>query len=196
VIAGVILAAGTGSRFGSTNPKLVASFRGRPVVEHVVAAMVASPVDALVVVLGHRADEIESSCDLQGARVVRNPDYETGQASSVRAGLRSVPDMSEAAVVALGDQPGITPAVVTALIEGYRRHLLPFTVPTYQGRRGNPVLISRAVFNKVMSLDGDVGARAIMERQPRWVTEVPADALADPRDIDTPEDLETGGVGG
>ena len=153
--------------------------------------MRASPVDPVIVVLGHAAEQVRAAVDLRGAIVVHNPDHATGQASSLRTGLSHVPGAAEAAVVALGDQPGVTPAVVEALVAAYRRDRRPLTAATYGGRRGNPVLIARDLFARAMRLDGDVGARVIMEEQPGWVAEVPADGLADPRDVDTVEDLHT-----
>jgi molybdenum cofactor cytidylyltransferase len=188
-IAGVVLAAGSGSRFGPGPPKVLALLEGRPLLAHAIDAVTRAGLSPVVVVLGYAAEQVAKGVDLTGVTAVHNPDHGQGQASSVKAGLQALPFDVEAAVVALGDQPGVTPAVIAALCEAYHRDLKAITVPLYGGRRGNPVLIARAVFSSVMALDGDTGARAIMEARPRWVCEVPADGLADPRDVDTPDDL-------
>ena len=167
----------------------MAPYRGAPLLEWVLRAVRGAHLGQRLVVVGHRADEVIAACDVSGFDVVRNIDFAEGQSSSLRTAIKAVDGRAEAAVVALGDQPGITPAVIDALVSAYRRDLRPFAVPTYDGRRGNPVLLARLVFPRLMALDGDVGARAIMGEKPRWVTEVPADDLADPRDVDTPDDL-------
>jgi CTP:molybdopterin cytidylyltransferase MocA len=189
VIAAVVLAAGSGSRFGPGTPKVVAPLAGVPILQRVLQALRQPPVGRVVVVLGYAADQVRAAVDLTGVDVVINPLHASGQASSVAAGLAALPVEAEAAVIAMGDQPGITPGVVAALVAGYRKALRPIVVPTYGGERGTPVLLARPVFGPMAALEGDVGARAIMERHPRWVHEVAADGLADPRDVDTPEDL-------
>lgn len=189
MIAGVVLAAGSGSRFGPGPPKVLARLDGVPLLHHVLEALRKSTVDHVVLVLGHGAEEVMAGCHLDRTTIVVNPDHARGQASSLKAGLLQVGDDAQAVVVALGDQPGITPEVVDALVEAHHRGLGPIVVPTYEGRRGNPVLLGRPVFAPAMLLDGDVGARAIMRERPDWVVELPADGLADPRDIDTPDDL-------
>lgn len=187
--AGIILAAGTGSRFAGDTPKLLSLLRGRPLLQHVVDALSAASLSPLVVVVGHEADRIIAACDLGTAVIVHNEAYRSGQASSLRCGLAAIPSDATAALVAMGDQPCITPAVVDRLLTAYREGGRPIVVPMYAGERGTPVLLGRAAFERALQLDGDVGARAIMRDEPGWILEVNADGLADPRDIDTTADL-------
>jgi molybdenum cofactor cytidylyltransferase len=191
VIAAVVLAAGSGSRFGVGMPKVLAPLGGTPLLEHVLRCLAESAVDQVVVVVGFAADQVAHGCDLGDATVVHNADHASGQSSSLRAGLAVLPSQAEAAVIALGDHPGVTPQVIDALIERYRRDSKPIIAPTYGGRRGNPVLLARSIFPEVMSIRGDTGARAIMVGHPDWVALVPADGIADPRDVDTEADLQT-----
>ena len=191
VIAGLVLAAGSGSRFGPGPPKVLARLGDKTLLELAIGPLRAAGLRPLVVVVGFAGDQVVAGATLGDATVVPNPRHAEGQSTSLVAGLAAVSDdpSVEAVVVAMGDHPGVTPAVIEALVATYQRELRPICVPTYRGQRGNPVLLARPVFTVVARLNGDVGARAIMERHPRWVAEVPADGLADPRDVDTQDDL-------
>jgi len=106
--------------------------------------------------------------------------------TSLQAGLRSLPADAEAVVVVLGDQPFVEPATIDALLDEYRRSRATIVLPTYDGRRGNPVLIDRSLFARAMELRGDVGFRAIFGQ----VAEVPVNDRGVIEDIDTIEDFE------
>jgi CTP:molybdopterin cytidylyltransferase MocA len=187
VKAGLILAAGEGRRFGSA--KQLALFAGRPLLAHVVGAMAAAPVDEVVVVLGARAEEIRVAVDLGDARVVVAEDWMDGQSASLRAGLAAVPD-AEAVVVALGDQPFLSPRAVEAVLAA-RGGGAAAVRATYAGVPGHPIVIERELFAAVRRLGGDEGARGVLARAP--VREVACDGLGRPDDIDTPEELEAAG---
>ena len=114
MIGAVVLAAGEGSRFGG--PKHLAELDGRPLLEHVLIALAAVPaVERIVLVLGARADEIRARVDLHGAEVVIADDWAEGQAASLRAGLTALDD-TDGALILLGDQPGMTPAAIEAVL--------------------------------------------------------------------------------
>jgi molybdenum cofactor cytidylyltransferase len=177
---GLILAAGEGRRFGGT--KQLAELDGRPLLEHVLAAMIG--VWPRVVVLGHAADKIARGVDLHGASVVVCEDWAEGQSASLRAGLTALAGC-DAVVVVLGDQPGITPRAVEAVIaaagdEDAVRAL-------YDGTPGHPVLLRRSLLARAGELRGDVGFRDLLEGA--TVREVEIGGLADPADIDTREEL-------
>jgi CTP:molybdopterin cytidylyltransferase MocA len=184
VISGVVLAAGEGRRFGDA--KQLVELDGRPLVLHAVEALQAAGIDELLVVTGHRADEVEAVLP-DGVRAVRNPTYRDGQATSLGAALHEVADASEAAVILLADQPGVTGDDVRALVAGFLATRAAIVRLRYADRPG-PALLSREIYAEAGHLRGDVGARVLIASHPEWVHEVPVDRPA-PRDIDTPEDL-------
>jgi CTP:molybdopterin cytidylyltransferase MocA len=185
VIGGVVLAAGDGSRFGGA--KQLAELDGRPLLEHALSAVAAVPaVEKFVLVLGARADEIRQRVDTHGAEVVVCESWEDGQAESLKAGLAAIDDM-EAALILLGDQPGITPAAieaVLALFDGSR----PIRA-VYDGRPGHPVLMPRALMRQAMELEGDAGARELLDDA--GVRRVEVGHLCEPTDVDTQADLDS-----
>jgi molybdenum cofactor cytidylyltransferase len=189
VISGIVLAAGSGTRFGGT--KQVAEFLGKPLAQHAIEALASAGADEILVVTGHDASEVERALRLppQG-RFVRNPDHRSGQASSLAAGLHALAERSEAAVILLADQPGVTDAEVRALIDAFRRSHGRMVRITYADGPG-PALLSREVYAEAGHLHGDTGARALMASHPEWVEEVHV-PFAAPRDVDTPEDLTEG----
>ncbi|WP_308250643.1 nucleotidyltransferase family protein [Nonomuraea rhizosphaerae] len=177
-VAGLLLAAGRGSRLGT--PKALVEYEGERLVDRGVRLLDEGGCHPVVVVLG------AATVQVRGAVSVRNPDWPSGMGSSLRVGLAALPAEAESVVIALVDQPFITPAAVRALIAGHA----PVAVATYGGRRRNPVMIARRHFAEVSAMaEGDVGARPFLKAHPELVTEVPCDGLGDPADIDTPEDL-------
>jgi CTP:molybdopterin cytidylyltransferase MocA len=184
VIGGVVLAAGEGSRFGG--PKQLAELDGRPLLEHVLAAVSAVPaIERYVVGLGAYADEIRARVDMHGAEVVVCDRWVAGQATSLRAGLAAIDDL-EAAMVLLGDQPGITPAAIEAVLAHFDGTHAVRAV--YDGAPGHPVVLPRQLMRRAMELEGDLGARELIEDA--QVRKVEVTHLCRPRDVDTPEDLD------
>lgn len=184
MISGVVLAAGGGSRFGGT--KQLALLEGRPLVAHTIDALVEAGIDEVLVVTGHDADAVEAV--LPGnVRAVRNPAWRDGQATSLAAALHQVADDSEAAVILLADQPGVTAEDVRALVEGFRRTRQAIVRLRYADGPG-PALLSREIYAEAGHLHGDTGARVLMASHPEWVHDVDVDRPA-PRDVDVPADL-------
>lgn len=183
-MAGLVLAAGAGRRFGT--PKLLADLRGRPLVEYVLAAMAGSPLDRVTVVLGAASGELLARIDLHGAVPVICPDWAEGQAASLRSGIRAVGE-ADAVVVALGDQPNLAPAAVEAVLAA-RDGRAEAVRAMYSGSPGHPVVLERSLFPRVAELRGDVGARELLEEV--RVAEVDCDGLGNPADVDTRDDLE------
>jgi molybdenum cofactor cytidylyltransferase len=187
VITGIVLAAGTSSRFGRT--KQLLELEGKPLVQHAVDAAAAAGLDEVVVVLGHDAGRVGASLRLPpSGRTVLNPSYEAGQSTSLVAGLDAAGPGSDAAVVLLADQPGITAEHLRALVDTFEagRQL----VVRLRFRDGpGPALLSREIWDEARRLAGDRGAREIIAAHPGWVREVVVDSDA-PADLDRPSDLD------
>lgn len=181
----VVLAAGAGTRFGGA--KQVALLRGRPLLEWVLDAALGVPaLDPLVVVLGAYAAAVQTAVDLSEVTVVQAPDWEEGQAASLRAGVAAVGDV-DAAVVLLGDMPFVTPQVVAGALDHWSARCDAVRT-MYDGRPGHPVVLGRSVLDRVPGLRGDVGARELLPGV--RVREWEAGHLCDPTDVDTREQLE------
>ena len=186
-VSAIVLAAGAGSRFGGG--KLLAELAGVPLIEHALAPLERSPVDDTVVVVAAGDTALREVCEQHGARVAENPEPARGQSSSVRVGLCALGPEARAAVVLLADQPRAG-AAVGRLVEAFESGAR-IAVATYSGEPRNPVLFSREVWPLLHAeLEGDRGARPILQRHPELLTQVPCDDLADPADVDTREDLK------
>jgi molybdenum cofactor cytidylyltransferase len=178
-VGALVLAAGEGRRFGGT--KQLAALDGRPLLSYALAAV--AGISPRVVVLGHAADEIVTAVDLHGARPVICPDFADGQAASLKCGIAALD--TDAVLVVLGDQPGITAAAIAALIAAAGDE--DAVRATYDGVPSHPVLLRRPLLERAGELRGDVGFRDLL-RDAR-VREVEVGHLADPADIDTREEL-------
>jgi len=188
-VAGLLLAAGGGTRLGT--PKALVEYHGRLLVERGVAVLSDGGCEPVHVVLGAGYEEVLAAADLAGAVVVHHPGWAAGMGSSLRAGLASLPASADAVVVALVDQPLVTPAAVHRLRAAFDGGAVA-AVATYAGQRRNPVLLARPTWADVAALaEGDVGARAYLRARPDLVTAVACDDVSSPTDIDTPEDLAT-----
>lgn len=186
MIVGVLLAAGGARRFRSQ--KLVALFRGKPIVRHS-AETLASATEALVAVVGSEAEAVSAALDGTGARIVRNPDWELGLATSIAHGIAALPPECEAAVITVGDQPELDPFVIRAVVSRWRETGQPIVSASYRGVRAHPVLFARSVFPELLVLHGDAGARLLIERTPERVSYVQVDSPV-PADVDTSGELE------
>jgi molybdenum cofactor cytidylyltransferase len=190
-IAVVVPAAGRGTRMGHAPKLLLPMGDGRPVVYHaVLGALALEPLEVVVVT---RPDLPEMAQVLAGLPVtqVPNPRYAEGMGTSLAAGIGGLSEGVEAALVMLGDEPAVSPEIVEALVAAYVRERTAITVPVYGKQVGPPTLFSRALFEELRALEGDVGGRQLMERHPEAVCRVPLPTEWRPRDIDTPEDYQS-----
>lgn len=179
--AGLLLAAGEGARLGV--PKALVEIAGERLVDRGVRMLREGGCHPVLVVLGAAVTEV------RGAVVVQNPEWRTGMGSSLRAGLSALPPETEHVVIALVDQPGVGAEAVRRLIAAAHAGAR-VAVATYGGARRNPVLLAREHWPAVAALAvGDTGARAFLRAHPELITDVPCDDVADPADIDTPQDL-------
>ncbi len=191
-VAAIILAAGQSRRMGGPN-KLMARFDGEPLVRRSAEQALASKAGPVIVVTGHRSEEIRSA--LAGLKVefVHNPDFADGLATSLKAGLAAVPDDAGGALVLLADMPGVSRGVIDRLVDAFHARTAPAIVlPTFDGKRGNPVLWGRAFFPELLEVTGDTGARHILARHEDSVERVEIGVAAS-IDVDTPEALAAAG---
>ena len=191
-VAAIILAAGQSRRMGGPN-KLLAHFDGEPLVRQIAERALASKADAVIVVTGHRAEDIGDTLAGLNVRIVHNPDFADGLATSLKAGLSAGPDHTGGALVLLADMPGVTAPIIDRLIDAFRSRPPPAIVlPTFSGKRGNPVLWARAFFPELMTVTGDTGARHILALHEEAVERVEIGEAAG-LDVDTPEALKAAG---
>ena len=188
-VGAIVLAAGRSTRMGGPN-KLLETISGKPLVRIAADEALRSRADPVVVVTGHERAKVEAALAGLDLRLVHNPDYAQGLSTSVKAGLAALPPEAEAAIVCLGDMPQVTSALIDRLIAAYDPEQNALVVlPTFAGKRGNPVLWSRRLFPDLMALEGDVGARHLIGAYQEVVTEVPVENAAAMVDIDTPDGL-------
>jgi molybdenum cofactor cytidylyltransferase len=187
-ISCVVLAAGASSRLGE--PKQLLEFDGRPVLQHVIDVAANSEASEIIVVLGHDAERVEGALRLpEGVRTVVNERYRDGQSSSLKAGLEAVGQKAEAALVLLGDQPTVEASAVELVLSGWRAAGTDVARARYEGVVGHPVVIDRRCFEAFAKLEGDKGARGLIDRGLLEVTDVNLPGPP-PVDIDTRPDYE------
>lgn len=180
----VVLAAGLGTRFGD-GTKQLAEVDGRPLVAHAVAVALDAGMDEVVVVVGHDAGRVRAALPADTrVRTVENPAPDAGMASSLRVGVEAVAPSVDRLVVLLGDQPGVAPELVRAVLAALDDH--DAARVRYRDGAGHPVAFARPAFGRLTGLEGDVGARELLAELA--TAEVSVDAPR-PADVDTPDDL-------
>ena len=187
-ISGLILGAGASQRFGE--PKQLLPFADTTMLGWVFAqTQRAMLLDETIVVLGRSADEIRERIDFGDAKVVENLVFAEGCASSYRAGIAALDSQSDAIMIILGDQPGITPEIINHLADEWRQSNAPIAVCLYEGRKGHPMIFARSLFDQLKTLHGDKAAWKLVDRHASSVLEVKV-ALPFPENINTREDFE------
>ncbi|UTT69025.1 nucleotidyltransferase family protein [Arthrobacter sp. DNA4] len=194
---GVVLAAGAGTRLG-LGPKALLPYRGRPLVEAIAGALLAGGCREVVVVLGAGAAQVEAAARLDGCRVLTNPEWASGMGSSFLLGTQSA-DPTDHLLIALVDQPGLTPESVHRLLSSHRPGRV--TAAAYRRRdsndggqaalrRGHPLLIDTSLREAVCAtVTGDAGARGFLRSHPDLVDEVDCSDQSTGEDVDTPDQL-------
>jgi molybdenum cofactor cytidylyltransferase len=185
--AGIILAAGESTRFGS--PKQLLDWKGKPFVRQVAETALRSGLEPVVVVTGFHAAVVESALSGLPVVIVHNPNYQQGQSTSIRAGVASLSGKAGAAVFLLADQPQIPVDVIRALVESHGKNMQAILAPlVLEDRRANPVLFDRDTFADLMQLTGDVGGRGIFDKHQVEYLPWHDDILL--FDVDKPQDYE------
>jgi molybdenum cofactor cytidylyltransferase len=188
-VTGIILAAGRSARMAPRN-KLLEAIGGRPVVARVAEAALASAARPVIVVTGFAHQRIAEALRGRDVLCVHNPDFALGLSTSLRTGLAALPTRCDGALIMLGDMPLVEARDLDALIAAFAgKDRNSICVPARQGRRGNPVLWGRAYFSEMMRLEGDEGAKRLLEIHRGRVTEVEAASDGIFADLDVPADL-------
>jgi len=189
-IAAIVLAAGKSSRMQGAN-KLLADIDGKPMITHTIQQVMASAARPVIVVTGRDHDRVSEAVEGIGASVTHNPDFATGMASSLRAGVNALPEGIGGALICLGDMPLVTAEQMNTLIEAFDAvEGRGICVPTYQGKWGNPVLWASTYFDEIRAITGDKGARDLLHHHGDHVYEVSMEQDTILQDFDTPESLD------
>lgn len=187
-ITALVLAAGLSTRMGG-HPKPLLPLGNRTVLEHILTALSACPVGQVIVVTGHCHQAVEELVARGPARSVFNPEYSSGEMlTSIQVGLRSAPAESDAAMIVLGDQPALDVSVVERVIAAYRAGKGSVVIPSYQMRRGHPILIGRNHWDEILKLGEGQTLRDFMKSVGAQIHHVEVDTPAILRDMDTPAD--------
>lgn len=189
-VAAVVLAAGRSSRMAPHHKLLLPGADGTPMVARVVDHVLQSAARPVVVVTGHRADEVRAALSGRDVRFAHAADYANGLSASLRVGLAAVPPEASGALVCLGDMPLVTGAVMDRLIASFNpAEGRAVVVPTFAAKAGNPVLWGRQFFPEMARLSGDVGARKLLDQHAEFVERVEVEEDSVLRDFDTVESL-------
>jgi molybdenum cofactor cytidylyltransferase len=185
-IAGIILAAGQSKRLGVNKANL--PYQGKPFIRIIAETALASHLDPVIVVLGSNAEEIIPALQGLPIQIDHNQNWDQGQSSSIKTGLRALPSRIGGVVFLLVDQPQIPHTIISALSERHHQSLSPIIAPIVNGERGNPVLFDRNTFEDLLNISGDVGGRAIFPKYSiDWIEWIDSAIL---QDIDTQADYQ------
>ena len=189
MIANLVLAAGSSSRLG--RPKQLEPWGESTLLGTVLEAALRFGSEETWVVLGAEHERILAEVDFSGCRVVVNQEWETGMGGSLGVGLNALErgSRASAALILLGDQPGVTPATAAQLREAYQPGVTPVVVPRYRYVNSNPVLVDKVLWRRLMMLDGDRGAMHLFRAHPEWVTEAWQPGFP-PEDVDNQQDID------
>lgn len=187
-VAAIVLAAGASSRLGQ--PKQLLPVDGQPLLSRTLDVVRGTSLDPRILVLGGYSGDILSAVNTSGYQIVVNSDYNRGQATSLRAGITSLPEDVDGAVVLLGDQPLVEAWLLDDLVSAFDPARHAAARPHYANGPGNPVLLGRALFDELLALEGDVGARDVLAQHQDRIVEVDHLSRNAPRDVDTLEDYQ------
>jgi molybdenum cofactor cytidylyltransferase len=186
MICAIVLAAGLSSRMGAQ--KLLLPFGGKTVIGHIVDQLLASTIGNVHVVVGHQTSRISAELSGRAVSIVKNPNYRLGMLSSVRCGLKNLPEKCKAVMVVLGDQPSITAELIDQMLKSFASIEKGILVPLYKGKRGHPIIFSTQYRDEVMTGYANVGLRGLLQNHPDEVFELKVSSASVLCDMDYPED--------
>ncbi len=189
MISAILLAAGQSKRMNGEN-KLAKEIQGIPLIKLSVKNILASSINELIIVLGHQKEIIEKLIDKnEKIKFVFNKDFESGMASSIKTGLNNLSEKTEAFFICLGDMPMINQDVYNQLIRS--RNNKEIIVPTYKGQQGNPILFSKSMKSIIISIEGDIGAKKILEQNKDKILKVKIDDINIIKDFNTKDNFNS-----
>ena len=190
-ITAIMLAAGLSRRM-LTGTKLLAPLGGAPLIRHSVKNLCKSNFDNIIVVTGYKANAVIDALDDLPVTIIKNPDYTDGQASSVKAGLKAIAKDSDDILIALGDMPLVSKALIDTLCTAHKDNPdadNSITLPCHAGQHRNPVIFGKAFFGLLATLVGDEGARQIISDHDKSITHIDWPDKTEFLDADTPDML-------
>ncbi|MGD9116757.1 MAG: nucleotidyltransferase family protein [Dehalococcoidia bacterium] len=182
-VSAILLAAGQASRMGKL--KQLMPLGDSTILEQTLSHLLGSKISDIVVVLGHKAEDITKRLSGRPVKIVVNPLYRQGMATSIAAGLKFIDSQAEAVMLVMADQPYVDSATIDRLAAAFDGNK-GIVIPTYQGQRGHPLIFARNYKSQLSKLKGDVGGREIIKENQDDVLEVPVDCEGILIDIDTP----------
>lgn len=186
-IVAILLAAGESRRMGADN-KLLLPFGDTTVLRHAAQTLLASEVSEVVVVVGHEQAEARAALAGLPVKLVYNPDYQQGQMTSVHAGMNADFGPCDGVMICLTDQPLLTPDDINLLITGFaQRPAGSIVVPTWQGERGNPIVLAYEHRDTILAGEQNLGCRRLLDKQPQWIHRLEMPNAHVITDMDTPE---------
>lgn len=188
MIAAVILASGMSKRFGGN--KLLMPLGGQSIIEHVIDHAKLSMVDDIFLVYGHHETEFQRIAHDKKVNLIYNKNYHLGQSHAVKKAVETLKKQAEGILFLLGDQPFVTANTIDVLVDRFKEHPKGIIIPTYRGKRGNPVIFSRNFFREIKEIQGDKGPRDIIHKYYDKVVTVPIKDLIENFDIDTVGEYE------
>ena len=190
MISAILLAAGESKRMGELK-QLMPFGQNTTIVEQAIDNLLSAAVSEVIVVVGYRAEEVIKSIVGKPVKIAINPNYRQGMSTSIIAGLNLVDSRAQAVMLTLGDQPLINSQTINRLIEEFHNHDRGIAIPTYQGRRGHPIIFAIKYKEKLLELKGDIGGRQIVKDHPDDILEVAVNAGGIITDIDTISDYQS-----
>lgn len=171
-ITAIILAAGSSTRFGDKN-KLLKPFMDSSIFGHVVKTMTNLPIAEVILVTGYEHEKIAEAIKHSNVHIIHNSEFQTGIASSIKCGVSAASQKTEGYMICLGDMPYITMEYIKNLLDTFINSQIPsIIVPTFQYRKGNPVIFSKNFIDDLLKIEGDKGAREVIDNHPDSIIEV------------------------
>jgi len=186
MISAILLGAGESKRMGKN--KLLLPWGKKTIFEHCLQTLLRSEVKEVIIVINDRLKEFIRPIHAQKIKVVINPHYKRGMSTSIRRGVQAIAPGSEGVLIALGDQPFIKTRTINAMIKAFAQGRKGILIPSFRGKRGNPVIFHRRFRRELLELKGDVGGKSIIKNHPGEILDIPLKSEGVVKDIDLWED--------